>query len=462
MFIWVVRNENVKQAKILWTIRETCLNPKCPKELKKNGLFPRNRMRILPHGPTKWKVTQRNAWNDIANWRTEQLNSYTKSQRHALTTFSLKKKKWDLLENCQNFARKLFFKNACIWRALVDQAFLWSVNKLARVVTKWTRACDKRLARVISYTQYTIEIKQCCHVGNTAQQCRLGLFQDSDFAGDLEGLTNRPQVDFCAIFGSHTFVPISWMCKKQTSVSHSSTEAETNFLDAGSRMDGIPAVDLWDLVIKVFHSSTNQQRNPRIACRGTCCVTPHQTSTPKTGPRFQSSTTLLNCVMLSMFRRTRSLLNSMRCSIFFEDNEAVKKNIMKGRSPTMRHVSRTHRVALGWLFDRIYLDPKIQIKYVDTKHQLADVLTMGNFTRDEWNNLLHLFYISHFNLICSQNFSCLETMAKWMQEEEGEERIVAKSKPTLNLVSHAATSSSTLKPSNCVEKSGDTQGTLSS
>ena len=56
----------------------------------------------------------------------------------------------------------------------------------------------------------------------------------------------------------------------------------------------------------------------------------------------------------------------------FEDNEAVIKMISKGRSPTMRHVSRTHRVALGWLFDRINLNPKIQIKYVDTKNQLAD------------------------------------------------------------------------------------------
>ena len=46
----------------------------------------------------------------------------------------------------------------------------------------------------------------------------------------------------------------------------------------------------------------------------------------------------------------------------------------------MRHVSRTHRVALGWLFDRIDLDPKIQIRYIDTKHQLADMLTKGNFT----------------------------------------------------------------------------------
>ena len=39
-------------------------------------------------------------------------------------------------------------------------------------------------------------------------------------------------------------------------------------------------------------------------------------------------------------------------------NEAVIKMIIEGRSPTMRHVSRTHRVAPDWLFDRINLDPK--------------------------------------------------------------------------------------------------------
>ena len=43
----------------------------------------------------------------------------------------------------------------------------------------------------------------------------------------------------------------------------------------------------------------------------------------------------------------------------FEENEAVIKMIIKGRSPTMRHVSRTHKVALDWLFDRINLDSKI-------------------------------------------------------------------------------------------------------
>ena len=59
----------------------------------------------------------------------------------------------------------------------------------------------------------------------------------------------------------------------------------------------------------------------------------------------------------------------------FEDNEAVIEMVINGRCPTMRHVSRTHRIALDWLFDKIILDAKIQTKYVDTKHQLADVLT---------------------------------------------------------------------------------------
>ena len=128
---------------------------------------------------------------------------------------------------------------------------LWPVNKLARSITKWTRACDKRLNRLISYLHHTCEYKQYCHVGNIAKQCRLGLFQDSDFAGDLEDSKSTSWGTIC-IFGSHTFVPISWMCKKQTAVSHSSTESEIISLDTGLRLDGLPALELWDLIYSVF------------------------------------------------------------------------------------------------------------------------------------------------------------------------------------------------------------------
>ena len=81
-------------------------------------------------------------------------------------------------------------------------------------------------------------------MGNTAKQCRLGLFQDSNFAGDLEDSKSTSGGSLC-IFGSRrTFVPISWMCKKETAVSHSSTESEIISLDTGLRLDGLPALEL--------------------------------------------------------------------------------------------------------------------------------------------------------------------------------------------------------------------------
>ena len=44
------------------------------------------------------------------------------------------------------------------------------------------------------------------------------------------------------------------MCKKQTAVSHSSTESDINSLDTGLRLDGLPALELWDLIVSVFGS----------------------------------------------------------------------------------------------------------------------------------------------------------------------------------------------------------------
>ena len=68
-------------------------------------------------------------------------------------------------------------------------------------------------------------------------------------------ISKQTSARISCLFGSRTFVPVSWMCKKQTSVSHSSIESEVLSLDAGLRMDGIPAHDLWDLVVEVLNSS---------------------------------------------------------------------------------------------------------------------------------------------------------------------------------------------------------------
>ena len=61
------------------------------------------------------------------------------------------------------------------------------------------------------------------------------------------------------------------MCKKQTSVSHSSTESEIISLDAGLRLDGVPALDLWGLIVLVLGNTTqNHDRTARpVVCRDT-------------------------------------------------------------------------------------------------------------------------------------------------------------------------------------------------
>ena len=75
----------------------------------------------------------------------------------------------------------------------------------------------------------------------------------------------------------------------------------------------------------------------------------------------------------------------------------------------MRHVSRTHRVALAWLFDGINVDPKIQIQYVDTKNQLTDKLTKGSFTRDECDRISRCFLATIFFQTESRRFGSGET-----------------------------------------------------
>ena len=96
----------------------------------------------------------------------------------------------------------------------------------------------------------------------------------------------------------------------------------------------------------------------------------------------------------------------------FVDNEAVIKMMMKGR-----------------------------------RHQFADMLIKGNFTRCEWNNRLHLLNTSQFSsTCCTKNFSLrsCSTMAKRIQKQKEKERVVSESRPAaMNLSSFIATSSST-------------------
>ena len=136
------------------------------------------------------------------------------------------------------------------------------------------------------------------------------------------------------------------MCKKQTAVSHSSTESEIISLDTGLRLDGLPALELWDFffvsVLGNISRVSDRSGKPESDDHK------HHKSHNKIDVTRDIDAVPLNV----QSARQEALL------YVFEDNEAVIKMIIEGKSSTMRHVSRTHRVALDWLFDRINLDSK--------------------------------------------------------------------------------------------------------
>ena len=147
---------------------------------------------------------------------------------------------------------------------------------------------------------------------------------------------------------------------EQTSVSHSSTESEIVSLDAGLRMDGPLALDLWDLVIEVLHSTNNTARQGRLAQGDVCGTGDHSINKTKTKTPTEKSKRDVKQLSNADYVPTNTHSSHGDSQLYiFEDNEAVIKMITKGRCPTMRHVSTTHSVALDRLFDRVNLEPKI-------------------------------------------------------------------------------------------------------
>ena len=205
-------------------------------------------------------------------------------------------------------------------------------------------------------------------------------------------------------------------------------------------MDGFPALDLWDMVVEVFHSSSHQAKGPKQQARWDLQrnkPSGKHTNTQIKTQIHHNDLQLSSVDYVSLL--TLNLLVLAPCLTFLKKNGAVIKMIIKSQSPTMRHVSRTHRVAVDWSFGRINLDPKIQIKYVDTKQKP----TLRHTDKGQF----HTWWVEPSSpSVQYQHFSsasCPQTMSNRIQEWTVEERKMAKPRPTLNLVSKNVASFST-------------------
>ena len=452
-------------CRILWKTSETRSNQWFLPKLLKNYQKQKPRRNRMPEqyllGPMTWKVTRRNVWKDIANLRIKRLNNDIKSPRH---DHQLIEEENVSVGEMSTVCSQIVL--GCLYLALIGRhEILWSVNKLARAVTKWTKSRDKTLGAfdlVHSSCKWIPAFLFCGKHSTTMQTwivsrlwfCRrpwrlkmnirwtLMHFRKSNICANK---LDVQETEFSFTQSYRSWSNFSW-CRSTHGWNSRSWSLGSGY---------------W-MKCCILHPTN--LRNPKTMCRESCCMTHHQGNEPRTKSRLQLSTTTLNSKSI-MFHQTWIVLNLVRCFTFlkimkrwsswsrdlenvdftssnvdssrkeallyiFEDNEAaVIKMIIKGRSPTLRHVSWTHRVALDCLFDRINLDPKIQIKYVDTN---------TNSQTYSQRAISHVMSGTIFS-ICSISAPSAQQAApkrcwKRMQQGTGEERIVAKSKPTLNLV----------------------------
>ena len=196
------------------------------------------------------------------------------------------------------------------------------------------------------------------------------LYSDADFAGDTQTAKSTSGC-YLAIVGPNTFAPITASCKKQTCVSHSSTESEIVAAEQAIRTEGLQALAFWELVTELLGTQ------------------PQRAETPTAKP----SALELNAYSVDFnpgkyFAYTQKTTHTT-VLVIAEDNEAVIKIIKKARSMALRHLPRTHRIDLHWLFE-VCSNPRICMLYVNTKQQVADLMTKALNNPQVWEHLLDI------------------------------------------------------------------------
>ena len=133
MYTWGVLKGNVKQARILLTITEPCLNPEFPQEQLKN--YHARKIFESLRGPTICKVMPRKVWHDIVSWQTGTTQQLYKVSTPCIDDHHAKEEELKSVGELSKVYSQIVLK--CLYLVRVGRPdILWSVNKLARSITK--------------------------------------------------------------------------------------------------------------------------------------------------------------------------------------------------------------------------------------------------------------------------------------------------------------------------------------
>src|SRR4051812_14337081 len=128
-------------------------------------------------------------------------------------------------------------------------------------------------------------------------------------------------------------VPLAAVSKRQSCVSHSTPEAELVALTYALRHEGLPGLSLWEvwrgLLQHAGEAGGERPEGERCAPSGPVVGGHVSRPSSRSGDHGSKPVTL----------------------VVHEDNSALVKCVRSGRNPTMRHLLRTHRVGVRWLYD---------------------------------------------------------------------------------------------------------------
>ena len=176
---------------------------------------------------------------------------------------------------------------------------------------------DAQLHRLVCYLKSSLSYRQYSWVGDKLEDLQLHLYTDADLASDPEDSVSTSGA-YLALVGPRTHVPLAHRSKRQTAVSHSSTESELVSADHGLKTLGLPALDLWEVLL---------QRKPG-----------------EVGLRM------------------------------FQDNDACCRVCRSGKNPNMVHIGRTHRISIAWLYEQLQQN-EIKMYRADSELMAADIFT---------------------------------------------------------------------------------------
>ena len=187
-------------------------------------------------------------------------------------------------------------------------------------------------------TQVTTDNVVMCE--KTAQHCRLGVLQDSDFAGDLEDSTSTSVEENFYVF--------------------SEVEHKIWSYSVGCWFENwrTTALDLWSVVIEVLRSSKSIESRTHGAAG-------NSSRTHKSKPKQKGNRDVDELLNVDHVVANESFLIVELSCLFSKTTKWWSRWSSKADVVSRPIESR------ACLFDRINLDPKIQIKFADTKNQHA-------------------------------------------------------------------------------------------